>query len=80
MVTKAKMTIRTDDNGVRAEKWSAEVEMIERDNDSMIRDDETMIILNYIDLANANAMELERFRATAEAHANDETMKYQWDL
>ena len=57
----SKMTIRTNGNGKRAEKWSAEVEMMERDNDSMIRDDETMIVLNYIDLANTNAMELKRF-------------------
>ena len=56
-----------------------DVEWTMRDNDSMARDDEMMIELNDIDLASANAMELKRFRATAEAHASDEMMKNQWD-
>ena len=76
-VAKAKKTSRTDSKDERAANWSAEVEMIGRDDDTMLRDDETMIVLNVIDLANANAMAPKRFRATAEAHMSDETMKYQ---
>ena len=83
-VTKAKMTVirlwRTDNGGERAANWSADVEIIERDNDSMARDDETIIVLNANALANANAMELKQFLASAEAHASDETMKQAWDF
>jgi len=75
MKSKAKMTSQTDNVGERVANLSVDVEMMERDNDSMARDDEMMIELNDIDLANANAMELKQFRATAEEYANDETMK-----
>ena len=61
MKSKAKMTSRTDNDGERAANLSVDVEMMERDNDSMARDDEMMIELNDIDLANANAMELKQF-------------------
>ena len=80
MVTKAKMTMQTDNEGERVANWSADVERMVRDNDSMIHDGGMMIVLNGIDMANANAMELKQFQATAEAHASNETMKYEvWD-
>ena len=74
MVTKAKMTMRTDNDGERAANSSVDIEMIERDNDKTARDNETMAG-SHKEPVNANAMELKRFRTTAEAHASDETMK-----
>ena len=65
METEAEMTLRTDNEDERAANWTA-VERTVRDNDSITRDSETMI---------ANPMELNHFRATAEAHASDETIK-----
>ena len=65
METEAEMTLRTDNEDKRAANWTA-VERTVRDNDSITRDSETMI---------ANPMELNHFRATAEAHASDETIK-----
>ena len=56
------------------------VEWITRDNESMVRNNETMIVMTLNLIANANAMELKQFRATAEAHASDETMKNQWNF
>ena len=69
-----------DNEGERAASWSTDVEMIERNNDSMVRNDKTMILLNVIDLANANAMASKQFRVMAEAHTSNETMKNQWNF
>ena len=74
------MTEQTDNEGKRAENLSKDVEWMKRDNESMIREDKTMIAMTSILIANANAMELRRFRATAEAYASEETMKKQWDF
>ena len=41
-MTKAKMTMRTDNDGERAANSSVDVEMVERDNDKTARDNETM--------------------------------------
>ena len=76
------MTSQTDKNE-RAANLSVDVEMIEaltlkaRDNDKTARDNETMAG-SHKEPVNANAMELKRFRTTAEAHASNETMKHQW--
>ena len=74
------MTMRTDDEGERTANFSIDVEWTTCDNDSMARDGETMIVLYGIDLSSANAKELNHFRAIAEAHASDETMKNQWNF
>ena len=60
-MTKAKMTLRTDNEGERAANLSVDIELTTRDNDNTVCDDETMIVLNGNDLTNANAMELEQF-------------------
>jgi len=77
MVTKAKMTMRTDNDGERAANSSVDVEMVERDNDKTARDNETMAG-SHKEPCECKRDGAEAFSATAEAHVSDETMKHQW--
>ena len=43
MVTKAKLTMRTDNEAERTANWTVDVDRITPENDSMTRDDELMI-------------------------------------